>query len=114
MNEDCIFCKIANKEMPASIEYEDTQTIAFWDINPKAPIHILIIPKKHIPSIADLKPGDDEEVAKMIMIAKKIAEDKGIAHSGYKLIFNVRDHGGQIIDHLHLHLLGGEPITGIV
>jgi len=104
---ECIFCKIINKETPSEIVYEDEKTIAFKDINPKAPVHILIIPKKHIASIIDLKEEDKDLIGEIIFRAKKVAEEKGL--KGYKLIFNVGREGGQIIDHLHLHLLGGMP-----
>jgi|SRR3990170_7009869 len=112
--KDCLFCKIASKELSSKIEYEDNDLVAFKDIHPKAPVHILIVPKKHISSVADLNDADEILMGKMIMVAKKIAEEKGIAKNGYKLIFNVRSHGGQIIDHIHLHLLGGEPIGKII
>ena len=105
---DCIFCKIAKKEMPAKIIYEDEKVVAFNDINPKAPIHILVIPKKHIESIKNLEQKDEELASSLILAAKKIAEQKGL--SGYTLVFNVGKDGGQIINHLHLHLLAGKPI----
>lgn len=101
---DCLFCKIAKKEIPSKIVYEDEKVIVFPDINPKADIHLLVVPKEHIQSI---KSEGSEEVAKeLIKVAKKIAEDQGII--GYKLIFNVGKEGGQTIDHLHLHLLAGQ------
>jgi len=106
--KDCIFCKISQGEAPAKIEYEDDSILAFDDINPKAPIHVLIIPKKHIRSINDLKQGDGELLFKMIFVAKKLAKKLKIAESGYKLIFNVGKEGGQLVSHLHLHLLGGK------
>jgi len=104
--EDCIFCKIAKNEVPTKLIYEDEEVVAFNDINPKAPVHILIIPKKHIDSVKDLKPEDKELAGHLILTAKKIAEEKGL--SGYKLIFNVGKDGGQIIGHLHLHLVAGK------
>lgn len=102
---DCIFCKITQKELPAKIQYEDKEIIAFDDIAPKAPIHILIVPKKHIVSINDLNETEAMLAGKMILVAKKIAQEKGL--KGYKLVFNVGREGGQLVDHLHLHLLGG-------
>lgn len=80
------------------------------DILPKAPVHLLVIPKKHIPSVTDLSDADSDLVGKMIMAGKKVAEEQGVAQSGYKLIFNVGKHGGQIVPHLHLHLLGGKQL----
>lgn len=102
---DCIFCKIINKEMPSDIAYEDDNVIVFKDINPSAPIHLLIVPKKHIVSINDLKDQDKELVGYMFLIAKKMAEKQGVLETGYRLAINVGRGGGQIIDHLHLHLL---------
>jgi len=103
---DCIFCKIANKEIPADVIYEDEQVISFKDIEPKAPMHILIIPKKHIPSVDHLEPEDKDLIGKLIPTAKNIAKEQGVA-GAYKLCFNVGKGGGQIIDHIHLHLLAG-------
>ncbi len=102
----CLFCRIVNKEVPSAIVYEDKKVLVFKDINPKAPIHLLIVPKKHISSIKS--PGSENIVVDLIKVAKKITEDKKI--TGYKLVFNVGRKGGQIIDHLHLHLLSGRPI----
>ena len=108
MSDDCIFCKIAKKEIPAKIRYEDDEVIAFDDIDPKAPTHILIIPKTHINSISAL--GDDEisTVSKLITAAKKIAEQEKIA--SFRLVFNSGRDAGMEIDHLHLHLLGGTKL----
>ena len=105
---DCIFCKIINKEMPADIIYEDDKIIAFNDINPQAPVHILIIPKKHIPSVDHIEIQDKELIGELFLVAQKIAREKKL--KGYRLSINVGREGGQIIDHLHLHLLGGKPI----
>ncbi|OGI61147.1 histidine triad nucleotide-binding protein [Candidatus Nomurabacteria bacterium RIFCSPHIGHO2_01_FULL_39_9] len=102
---DCIFCKIAKKELNSEVVYEDDDIIAFNDINPSAPVHILVVPKEHIESIAHLNGNHQGIISKIIFTAKKIAEDKKLV--GYKLVFNVGREGGQIIDHLHLHLLGG-------
>lgn len=106
MMPDCIFCKITKKEAPAEIVYEDERLMVFKDIKPEAPVHLLVVPKKHIASIAHLNEQEDAEiVSHIVFVAKRIAKDQGL--SGYKLIFNVGREGGQIIDHLHLHLLGG-------
>lgn len=102
---DCIFCKITRKEVGAEIVYEDEAVVAFTDIHPKAPLHLLVVPKQHIQSIAHLEADHSEVIAKLIYTAKHIAAERGLA--GYKLVFNVGREGGQMIDHLHLHLLGG-------
>lgn len=106
----CLFCQIINKEVPSDIVYEDEEIIAFKDINPKAPLHFLVLPKKHIASVADLKEKDGVLVAKLILAAKKIAQKQQVSEKGYKLVFNVGRGGGQMIDHLHLHFLSGSPI----
>jgi len=108
---DCIFCKIINKEIPASIVFEDEDVIAFKDRNPIAPVHILVIPKKHISSVADAEEKDTLLAGKLIMAAKKIAEDLEISDKGYKLLVRVGKGGGQEIDHIHLHLLGGAKLA---
>lgn len=104
--QDCIFCNIANKKTPAQIVYENKKIIAFKDIHPKAPLHLLIIPKKHIPSVAHLKIEDKTLMGELILTAQKIAKEKKL--KGYKLMINVGRPAGQIIDHLHLHLLSGK------
>lgn len=109
---DCVFCQIATKKLPAKIQYEDEEIIAFDDINPKAEVHILIVPKKHIASVKEVEKADIELLGKMISVAKDIAQKKGL--NGYKLIFNVGREGGQLVDHLHLHLLGGQNLKNIV
>ncbi|MDO8561042.1 MAG: HIT domain-containing protein [bacterium] len=103
--EDCIFCKIAAKIVSADIVSEDDEVIVFRDLHPKAPVHLLVVPKEHIQSIAYLKENHSEIIAKIIYQAKENAEKIGL--KGYKLVFNVGREGGQVIDHLHLHLLGG-------
>lgn len=104
---NCLFCQIVNKKIPTDIIYEDDKFIVFKDIKPKAPIHLLIIPKKHIPSIQHLELEDKELIGELFLLAKKIAKEKSIAEKGYKLVFNVGRGGGQIIDHIHLHLIAG-------
>ncbi|MBI2644437.1 MAG: histidine triad nucleotide-binding protein [Candidatus Wildermuthbacteria bacterium] len=101
---ECLFCKIVNKEEPATLVYEDERFVVFKDIHPKAPFHVLIVPRKHIASVAELGEQDKELIAEMIFVAKHIAEEQKFP--GYKLQFNVGRQGGQIVDHLHLHLLG--------
>lgn len=107
---DCLFCAIANNEKPSHKRYEDGLVIAFDDINPKAKYHVLIVPRKHIESVATMEEGDDKIAGHMIHIAKTIAQNLGIADDGYRLVINTRSHGGQIIDHIHLHLLGGQRL----
>jgi len=106
----CIFCDIINKKSPAKILYEDDEIIAFPDINPSAPVHILIIPKKHIKSANELEAENQVLLGKMILTAKKLAKENKIDQSGYRLVINTGKDGGQIIEHLHLHLLGGKKL----
>lgn len=104
---DCIFCKIIEKKIPADIVYEDGKIIVFKDINPLAPVHLLIVPKKHIPSVDHLGIKDKELIGDIFLIAQKVARDYNLDKSGYKLVFNVGEGASQMVDHLHLHLLGG-------
>jgi len=104
---DCVFCKIVSKEIPAKVLYTDEQVTAFLDINPLAPTHILIIPNKHISSVNDLKPEDESLMGHIIMVARQVAIEQGIAENGYRLITNTGVHAGQTIFHMHFHLLGG-------
>lgn len=108
--EDCIFCKIVNGEIPSTKVFENEKVIAFNDINPKAKVHILIIPKKHIESVKTLEEADKELIGELFLAAKKIANDIGL--HGYKVVANVGREGGQLVDHLHLHLLSGEVSIG--
>ena len=107
---ETIFTKIINKEIPAQIEYEDDEILAFDDINPQAPVHILIIPKKPIPTLNDLTENDAELLGKIVLVAKKLAADKGISEKGYRLVFNCNSWGGQEVYHIHCHLLGGRQM----
>lgn len=107
----CIFCKIIVKELLSSIVYEDEDVLAFKDIHPLAPVHILIIPKKHIESVAMIAKEDIELMGKIILAAKKIADNFGLSQDGYKLLFRVGNHGGQVVEHIHLHLIGGAPLS---
>lgn len=102
--EDCIFCKIIDKEIPATIQHEDEHCIAFNDIHPKERVHILLIPKKHIPTIADMQEGDEKVMGHLIKTAKELAQKHGCP--GYKLMFSVGKDGGQEVFHVHLHLMG--------
>lgn len=102
---DCLFCKIANGELKSDTVYEDDQIRVFKDIHPKAPVHLLVVPKLHIQSIAHLEANHSDIIAKLIYTAKRVAHESGL--KGYKLNFNVGKEGGQEVDHLHLHILGG-------
>lgn len=104
---DCIFCKIIKKEVPAVVVYEDNDVLAFKDVRPLAPVHILIIPKKHIETVNDFKEKDAEMIGHMILAAKKMAIDFDLSPKGYKLLFRVGEWGGQEVQHVHLHLIGG-------
>lgn len=107
---ETIFSKIIRKEIPANIVYEDDEILAFKDINPQAPYHILIIPKKEIPTINDLTDEDEKLVGKMVLQAKNLAKDMGFADDGYRLVFNCNSQGGQEVYHIHLHLIGGRQM----
>jgi histidine triad (HIT) family protein len=107
---DTIFGKIARGEVPADIVYEDEDVVAFRDLSPQAPTHVLVIPRKPIPTLNDLAPGDAELVGKLFLAAKRVAEQEGIAESGYRTLVNCNAGAGQTVYHLHLHLLGGRPM----
>ncbi len=109
-----IFTKIIQKEIPADIVYEDDHVTAFRDINPQAPVHILIVPNKEIPTVNDIAPSDEELVGKMFTAAKKIAADEGVAENGYRLLINCNRDGGQEVFHLHMHLFGGRPLGPMI
>ncbi len=108
--KDCIFCKIANKEIPSEIISEDENFIVFKDINPKAPVHLLVIPKSHIDPVSSFCSSDEEIAGKLILKAKEIAEKIEVSKNGYRLVFNVGRDAGMEVDHLHLHLLAGKPL----
>ena len=106
----CLFCKIARNEIPASIVYQDDEVLGFNDINPQAPLHILFIPRKHIASSNDLEGSDAELIGKLVLAAKQVVSDKGVAEDGYRLVMNCNRHGGQTVFHIHLHLLAGRQM----
>ena len=108
---DCIFCKIVAGEIPADTIYQDERVIAFRDINPVAPTHLLIIPKKHIPSLTHLSEADSSLIGDMVNAANQLAKREGIAESGYRLVINCGEQGGQLVPHLHMHLLGGRQLS---
>ena len=108
---DCVFCQIVAGKIPAEILYQDDEVIAFPDINPASPTHLLIIPKKHIPSLAHLSENEAAIIGHMANIANRLAKEKGIAERGYRLVINCGEEGGQIVPHLHMHLLGGRELA---
>lgn len=108
---ESIFTKVINREIPASIVYEDDEYIAFDDISPQAPVHILIVPKKPIATINDVDESDSAMLGKIFVIAKKIAKDKGISDDGYRLVFNCNEGAGQTVFHIHCHLIGGRTMN---
>ena len=107
---DCIFCKIINNEIPSSIVYEDDEIIAFKDVNPVAPVHILVIPKKHIESLLELEQEDERVIGKIYTVINKIAKQEKIDEKGFRVIVNCGEDGGQEVKHLHFHLLGGKKL----
>ncbi len=110
MSEDCIFCKIIAKEIPGEFLYQDELVTAFRDIQPAAPIHVLIVPNKHIPSLNEVTVEDEALIGHLFTVAQKIAVEEGIAERGYRLTINTGKEGGQVVYHLHLHLMGGKPL----
>ena len=107
MGRDCIFCQIVRGEQSADFLYRDSSLVVFRDIHPEAPLHVLVVPRRHIRSINDMAEEDRSIISEMIFRGKETAREQGVATSGYKLLFNVERGGGQVIFHLHLHLLGG-------
>lgn len=107
---DCIFCKIVAKEIPSQVVYEDEEIMAFNDIHPIAPVHILIIPKKHLESVKDITEDDKELLGKMFVAIQRLAAEKGIADKGFRVVTNSGPDGGQVVGHLHFHLIGGKTL----
>jgi histidine triad (HIT) family protein len=110
MTEDCLFCRIVKKEIPASVVFEDEAVLAFRDINPQAPVHIQIIPKRHVARACDLTKADGSLVSQLVLTANQLASGLKIVDSGYRLVVNCNAGAGQTVYHLHLHLLGGRPM----
>ncbi len=108
---DCVFCKIIRGDIPTDMHYVSDRVVAFSDINPIAPVHILIIPVTHIASMNDITDDDAETIAELFFVAKKIAKEHGIAESGYKLLIRTGRDGGQEVPHVHLHIIGGAPLA---
>ena len=107
---ECLFCKIVNREIPASIVYEDERILAFNDVNPQAPTHVLIVPKAHIATLNDLSANDDQIVGELVRRAAAIAKTRGISAGGFRTVFNTNREAGQTVFHIHLHLLGGRAM----
>lgn len=112
MAEECLFCRIIAGELPSDIVYQDEDFLAFRDIEPQAPKHVLIVPKTHIASLAQLAEEQQGLVGRLVVLAKNLAEKEGIAKSGYRLVINCGPEGGQLVPHLHLHLIGGRRLDG--
>jgi histidine triad (HIT) family protein len=108
---DCLFCKIVERRLPGDVVFEDDDVLAFNDINPQAPTHVLIIPKRHVATVNDVT--DATVFSTLVMRARDIAAQRGIATAGYRVLFNCNADGGQTVYHLHLHLLGGRPLRGL-
>lgn len=109
--DGCIFCRIAAKEIPASVVYEDDEILAFDDINPKAPVHVLIIPKEHFASLNELPEGLEGLLGRVLVKARAVAEAKGVGESGYRIVLNTARDSGQDVFHIHFHVLGGRKMT---
>ena len=107
---DCLFCKIIKKEIPSTVVYEDDEILAFRDIHPVTPVHILVIPKKHITSLAELKKEDEAVIGRIYTVINEIAKKEGILEKGFRVIVNCGEDGGQEVKHLHFHLLGGKKL----
>ncbi len=110
IRDNCIFCRIAGGKSPAQIEYQDNDVIAFWDIQPNAPIHILVIPKQHIPTLREASRDNNAILGAMMLAAAEIARRKGLEKEGYRVVINTGSAANQIVDHIHAHLLGGAEL----
>ncbi|MBT3725092.1 MAG: histidine triad nucleotide-binding protein [Gammaproteobacteria bacterium] len=108
---DTIFTKIINREIPAEILYEDDDVLAFSDVGPQAPVHFLVIPKLPIETINDIQPDQAELIGKMVLTAQKLVKEQGVAESGYRLVMNCNEDGGQTVFHIHMHVLGGRALS---
>lgn len=109
MKQECIFCAIVSGKVKSQIAYEDEDVVAFHDINPQAPVHILVIPRKHIASLNETSEDDLQLLGKLLLVARNIAKEKGISEDGYRIVLNTNRGAGQSVFHIHLHLLGGRP-----
>ncbi len=111
MAGECLFCRIIAREVPSRIVYEDDRVLAFEDVNPQAPVHVLIVPKRHLATLNDLAPADDGLVGELIRRGAAIARERGVADAGYRTLFNCNRGAGQSVFHIHLHVLGGRHLT---
>jgi histidine triad (HIT) family protein len=109
--DDCIFCKIIKGEIPSKKIYEDEELLAFHDVNPQAPVHFLVIPKKHIKSVMEMDAADSALLGRLLFKAQELAKNAGCAENGARFVVNCKSHGGQTVDHLHVHVLGGRFLT---
>ena len=107
----CLFCKIVKKEVPAKVLFEDDDVLAFHDINPGAPTHVLVIPKRHVVSLNEVGAADAELLGKLVIAGRRVAEETKIAESGYRVVFNTGPHAGQSVFHVHMHVLGGRALS---
>ncbi|TVU72822.1 MULTISPECIES: histidine triad nucleotide-binding protein [Cobetia] len=108
---DCLFCKIINREIPADIVYEDDEVLAFNDISPQAPTHVLIIPKQHIATLNDIEESQLATIGRLQFVAANLARERGFAEDGYRVVMNCNEDGGQTVYHIHMHLMGGRRFT---
>ena len=108
--QDCIFCKIVNGEIPSTKVFENDELVAFDDVNPVAPVHVLVIPKKHIATLNDAVEDDEGLLGRLLLSAKTIAREKGLSKKGYRTVFNTMRGGGQVVFHIHMHVIGGRPL----
>jgi histidine triad (HIT) family protein len=111
MNQDCIFCRIIEGSAKAQIVYQDDALIVFRDIRPKAPVHLLLVPRKHIPTLLDLETGDESAIGKIFQAASRVAREQGLAEKGFRVVVNCGEQAGQTVFHLHFHLMGGRTLT---
>ncbi len=109
---DCIFCRIVAGKIPSDIVYQDEEVIAFRDIHPQAPVHLLVVPKKHIACLSDLKEEEAPLMGHMVSVANQLAKTEGISSTGYRLVINCGQQGGQLVPHLHMHVMGGRQLSG--
>lgn len=107
---ECIFCRIVEKKLSAKVVYEDDVSLAFEDVNPQAPVHVLVIPKRHIPTLLDVAEGDGMLIGHLVEVCRKIARDRGIAERGFRIVTNCNPESGQTVYHIHVHLLGGRQM----
>ncbi len=111
MSDDCVFCRISRGELPAKIVLEDEEALAFRDLNPQAPTHLLVIPRRHVESVDALEPSDQALAGHLLLLARKAAREEGLSEAGYRVVANIGSEGGQTVAHLHLHVLGGRPMS---